>query len=381
MTARTRSYSETYPKGTRHNAFNGSVAVGSISDTSTVTIDTVNGDRFAPHPFDLTRTTRGQVGRVSGKNPTGIYTFNGYPYGSQTVPSHLTLPSLQPDALYITDLVASTNPSRPEVSLPVTIGELWHLPKSIYDAGIDQLTEDRHWRMIRRRDESNSLVHGNFGMMPIIRDLYKLMHFSQYMGERQKEISGLNSAGGRIHGYRRKKILANDIQTSVQNGLEVHSTEGVVTVQRTTTTRRKVWATVRWKQRDPGRDLMSPAFLSQMRLALSGWGEANIADIWELLPWSWFIDYFVNVGDFLNSTRNALEILPDVGCLMVQTETTTTDVVKLKPAWFTINPASMRRSSKIRRLVAPGLTFATTPLIGERQLLNLASIAFNYQAY
>jgi hypothetical protein len=47
---------------------------------------------------------------------------------------------------------------------------------------------------------------------------------------------------------------------------------------------------------------------------------AAVGALWELAPWSWFTDWFTNVGDFLIATNNALPITYQNICIMVQRE-------------------------------------------------------------
>jgi len=44
----------------------------------------------------------------------------------------------------------------------------------------------------------------------------------------------------------------------------------------------------------------------------------DITSAWEAIPFSWFIDYMVNVGDFLKTSRNEIPVLAENMCIMYQ---------------------------------------------------------------
>jgi len=48
------------------------------------------------------------------------------------------------------------------------------------------------------------------------------------------------------------------------------------------------------------------------------------AALYELLPWSWLVDYFTNLGDFVALSRNRLNVTHDVPSVIIKTRTETT---------------------------------------------------------
>jgi hypothetical protein len=63
------------------------------------------------------------------------------------------------------------------------------------------------------------------------------------------------------------------------------------------------WYTARLRllQDIPSADLDTAVFRSVLGLRLSA------ASLWEALPWSWLVDYFINVGDYLDASRGGIK--------------------------------------------------------------------------
>lgn len=377
MGSRTRSRSIGWPSGS-YKVWNGSTWItynGTVLSDFHETVD-VTGNYPNDNPYRSDRRWTEVVGRISGVSPNGYVVIDGCAYPSQPNPTHLSLPSFQPDAYYVTKAAAEHNPSRPLVALPVTIAEIRNLPGRIFDAGMKYMKTGRY-PFKRAKSSDNSVVGYNFGWAPLISDVGKLLDFEAHCRKRNDELVQRTTGTG----HRRTMGTMEFKKTTSSQNLTIWSIGGTVTARRDTFTSKRVWVSTRWK---PDYNLdgsipTMPELQSRARAAMQGW-PPSLADAWELFPWSWLADYFVNVGDFLQATRNTVGLRLVSSCLMEETETGVTDFVTSRPAWLTVTP--MRRSLlwKRRRLVSPSVATLTNPLIGPGQLMNLLSIAHNYNS-
>jgi hypothetical protein len=112
-----------------------------------------------------------------------------------------------------------------------------------------------------------------------------------------------------------------------------------------------------------------------------GWdssGGGVSAALWEALPWSWFIDYFGNIGDYLNANKNAVGASATNACYMRQIDKEWSygpfDISYA--TGFTCKAGSYKETTKERFLGLATLT-ASMPMLSHKQLSTLSSIAFN----
>jgi hypothetical protein len=215
--------------------------------------------------------------------------------------THLDLTPVIPQFVWDIDYLATlaaarSNPSRPEVSIPQFVGELKDLPKAIYRQGKKGI----EWA------KSDSLGV-RFGILPMISDVLKLMNFKDKVAKRDNEFERLQSGKGlkrriKLATAKRRVPLGapNCLPSSGPNGFTAEKI-----------TEFEVWASVRWKPggvpmlHPPGSDERS-AFI---KATLHGTSERNdiysyARDVWEIVPWSWMVDWFANCGDYLDANRN-----------------------------------------------------------------------------
>jgi hypothetical protein len=99
---------------------------------------------------------------------------------------------------------------------------------------------------------------------------------------------------------------------------------------------------------------------------------------WELLPWSWFADYFGNVGQTLTASSNHVGTQPPKGCIMSYYNVTHTFPSKAGGTGnYRWSISSGRKVDEIkRRTVFSGveLPHFRLPILGGRQLSILGSI-------
>jgi len=285
-------------------------------------------------------------GLLTGRSETGFGNWQSW----DNVPlNYLVASSFNPEQPFawgdeVIALMAfnRTNPSRHEVLLPAIVLELRDLPKMLRFSG-RVLSAGRHiardlirgaynfftgnsgkrnlksftqreielLRAARLHPDQQgglstvkALAAANlawqFGWKPLIGDISKMIGFQQAFNRRRNEINRLYSG----RGLKRRVKLQNYDKVETLRGVIVHSSAGIVTTNATVRAQTKIWCVTRWKPR--GRIDGPPADwqIAQNMLGLDVHGLS--ASAWEILPWSWCIDWFSNMGDFLDISSNSM---------------------------------------------------------------------------
>lgn len=272
---------------------------------------------------------------------------------------HLSLPS---QSGLGTTALARTNPSRPAFNLPTFIGELRDLPHMFKVAGDTML-----------RKGANAFLSYQFGWKPLINDISKALDFSSAVRTRSDEWHRLYSDGG----LKRRINLGVDIEQKKENDVVLHSSNGFVVASHTVITVRKTWATVRWR---PDAGSLPPTTKSSSEKharALLGLGVGGLIEgAWQLMPWSWMVDWFGNVGTFLQASNNTIGASPGLVNIMTTTTTNHQFSVKrdLSDGWIKGGDCSATVTSKARSQ-SSGPTFtASIPNLSGRQLSILGAL-------
>ncbi|UJQ85848.1 MAG: putative maturation protein [Shiltuvirus faecivicinum] len=286
---------------------------------------------------------------------------DGYPIGVETwkEPPHLTLadPGVN---VHATKLLALTNPSRPVVDLPVALLELRDLPR---------LFKIESGNLARKAAGGN--LSYQFGWKPFISDLRKLLDFQNTVAKVERRLRSLYSKGG-IHA-RRDLWTGNGTGTS--NDVIVFSLSGELwkaKLERLTV--RDVWGTVRWTPTSlpPTTD---DGFRKLARKVAFGLA-ITPATLYQAMPWRWLIDWFSNLGDFLEAHRNTVPAVPTHICVMTRTRTYRWQTITSgRPSWAAGGDAYYTRTTKRRDPVTSVLPQAYLPFLGIRQVSILGSLA------
>lgn len=211
------------------------------------------------------------------------------------------------------DIFGATNPFRPQLLLPAFIAELRELPKMIRDLGRLKLGKKPIYR--NTKDIAREWVGLNFGWKPLIGDLMSIVDIGLGIAERQKEVDRLYSKSGL-----KRRLGLGKVSAAPWLWIEYPPGRAPWTpIVLSCKYECERWAVVKYK---PAADtqtgkLVPPPDTNQMRRIMAGLtSEAAIASAWELLPWSWLIDYSVNIGGFLNSKQQGWRFEIERACLM-----------------------------------------------------------------
>lgn len=258
-----------------------------------------------------------------------------------------------------TKALANSNPSRPEVSLPVFVGELRELPQLVKLAGDNLL----------KKAASANLSY-QFGWKPLISDLQKLVNFQSIVDKRANEMERLYSKGGL-----KRRIRLGQWQRTLRESTTIDSACIVLRCSQEILVKEEAWATIRWRPTSRPRVITDKFLKDQARKAAFGIG-LEAQDIWNLTPWSWLADWYGNVGDFLGAHANKIPASSSTLCVMRYFETkrtfTRTDqyVGQIKGG-----DASFSFIQKTRDVGGgPGIS-ANLPFLSGRQLSILGSLS------
>lgn len=347
------------------NLYGGAPSPRTVGTGNSLTVDIV-GDKANDHPFSAEHYTL-NPGWLSGQATVfPVFHFDEYPFGNQDqAMSHLsvadsgghTSPS---SAEAATSVIAATNPSRPDVSVPNFLLELREIPEALHRKG-QRYASKPH----------SSAVEFNFGWDLLFKDVRKMIDYTSSVNNRVKELNSLYSSGG----LRRRRNLFNGKARTVLENEYFHSFEVAVGGSVLKTTSKKVWVTVRW---EPDASVPIPSadeLISLARRVVHGWSldSGNIGSvIWEAIPWSWFSDYFFNIGAFLNASRNSVGAIPRC-CVMEETISRNLQRIEFISDGISANPSSSTYISRTRTLGVAEIT-ATQPFLTTKQLTTLSSI-------
>ncbi len=320
-----------------------------------------------------------QNGRY-GNSASSFYTYNSLPSGFYG----MTASAIKPPTFdvnvgqYINPLFAASNPYRANILVPAFLAELRELPKMIYDLG--RLKLNKRPIFHSPADLAKAWVGANFGWAPLIGDLTKLADFHLQTAKRQKEFDRLHSSAGLVRRINLGTHAGGGGSFSFAWG--EYTNHG--TLSGTGTSQSKIWGVVRYRPAlAPDDSPMRRPAPPELRRILSGLTRDGVtASAWELIPWSWLIDYVYDVGGALKANSGMRFLTVERACIMVHT---TCNMVapaasKTDPYGRTtsISPATLTYEWKTRTPVT-GPSILPTPHVPElsgSQLSILGSLAF-----
>lgn len=375
MAARTRTHSLGSHVGNGQKGLSPITTVTNLGSSECQDED--NGNHVTPNGLLITHL-RNPLNLMNGDNlATGTQARKAWNLqtSSSAATSTNTLPAISSDASFATAARAAKNPSRPHVSLGVALAEMKDLPKLVRIAG----------NSIKGKLGSGYLSW-SFGWKPLYNDLVGLSGFAVAFEQRKKELRRLAERGGLKSKYTgRSKDNQIDIVFRQSSPLIETSLAQVRAIETVLSTRRR-WAVMRWVPTLPPSILRDDSarakLLAQQMLGLHG--SQFLSEAWEVLPWSWLVDYFVDVGDFLTASNNSIASLRgNTMCVMTHTRHDCTRTPYEYPSYLGVSTAHGLLETKKRSLQS-GLTpiSASIPIISGGKLANaVAVLAARSRAY
>lgn len=291
-------------------------------------------------------------GDVINGNKTRRAKFNHYPFtGFGAVPESTT--TLSAPSGWHLDLVAGTNPSRPVFTPPQILQDLIELPRLLRDTG----------RLIRKpgalmspKEAANAYLAAKFGWWPLIEDAMKLIELQDRVLKRTKELNDLYSG----RGLRRRLKFGESNESKAGTFWVALSYPGYVGAQYDVKVEKRSWGTIRWMpttvpKYSPG-DMRQSQLARQLIFGLTPEGMAKGA--WDVIPWTWLLGWFTNIGKFTLAHSNTIPAAHSRACFMsMTTETRTPKGLTLDNA-FNVNCKVLGETSTVirtRAIAAPGI--------------------------
>lgn len=337
---KTRGPTRTHSGGRRIDRFGGVTQQGELKSRKGLLTT-----EFSPGPPYLARNpckivaSDGIPGRYSGK--VGDITFDGWyflPVGNviwSSTASAACPHAITYQASWETAALAGVNPNRSEISIANFLWELREFPSMLRDLG--RVLQGRS----RTSDIPGAHLAWQFGWAPLLSDLTTLWNLATEIEKTRRRF---------VRGNQRKTMSG----TLLDRRSLSYSTDttglgaAMPTITREWDITHKAWYTAHWTAATPLPPAMVGTYAQQMERALGLRQPASI--IWNAIPWSFFIDYLVNVGTFLEASGGGTGWKPDQICIMWQTTTKLTE--KASPTVGTFSPGGYNATEKNRRIVS-----------------------------
>lgn len=310
--------------GTKQGTVNGVVQPLTVGRTplQTQSCADSHGRPLTDSPLTIQKVDWSGYEPINGINryhndPTGLYyTYGDYVSSSVPIPSRLTV-TMKSDAQCASELRARTNPSRPEVA-PLTLAQdLYDLPRMFKD--MSNLFK-KPKKDLSAKDLANLHLGASFGWLPLFDDAQKLMDVAKYIHRRMGELDRLHSSKG----LRRSLNLDEQFAQASASYLIADGAGTLMNVSRERYTHARKWGTIRWKPRSsPGYNPNDAATISDIRRVVLGLTpEGLLQGAWDLVPWSWVVNWFTNAHSVVMGYSNFIPADSSNICLMTQYTTT-----------------------------------------------------------
>jgi len=185
-----------------------------------------------------------------------------------------------------------TNPSKPYIDLPSEIAQMHDIVDALRNVGINSLA----------KRGAGALLATDFGINPLLDDLKKILDVHKRVAKRVEVLKKVHGRGG----YRKTVEVWRGSNRLTWNST-MQSNFGFYTALAGYTCTEVVRVHCRWLPSAtffPWDTNPHPDVETAWKV-LQG-NTIDMGTVWELIPWSWLIDWFGNVGDYLSATRNTV---------------------------------------------------------------------------
>lgn len=225
------------------------------------------------------------------------------------------------DTYYVAKLLADSNPFNYSVSVPITVIELVEATSLLMLAQSNFLTMG-----------GSAYLNYQFGIKPLMADIKALYNITKTIEDKLVDFNRLVRKGGlRVKRFLGSGQYTSPSPTTGQPGWSIYGEVFRYSSKPSYTS--KVWGTCRWrpKRLTPVEVSKLTSVNTAMKYALD-LGTPDASTIWELIPFSWLVDYFVNIGDTLTALEQSDVVEPYDICIM-RTRTVNTSL-QMESAWW-----------------------------------------------
>lgn len=222
-----------------------------------------------------------------------------------------------------TSALSHSNPNKSDMSLPNSLFELRELPSLIKNSG--EIAIDIIKRAVTKRTLATANLSLQFGVMPMVMDALALANVAKGVNRRLQNMQNLNKHGS----INKKKMLG--VYKESGSWYNVHESNRTFLAGDTDwNVVAEVWGISKWalNPASTGSPLYSDHsdaatnFINELTSGRYGVEQINalrhsiglmsysLSDLWNILPWSWLIDYFANIGEVVDANDNSLGLEP-----------------------------------------------------------------------
>jgi hypothetical protein len=373
--ARTRTkVSSTITGGRFHTYYNSTLVGTSYGGSGTAGSD-VSVDTTMPPPYTTDHDL--QIDHIL-VHPLRIYgtrvftapfvgytrDYHGYNPTNRSLQPYAPVNSAPNFAYYKTKALANMNPGKPHVDLSLFLYEMKDFPRMLKNLG-DFLLWERVSKGVKPSVIPDAYLSWSFGWGPLISDTLKLFDTAALVSQRARYFRALES------GAHLRRSLGDIAPSDTYSAYGVEDITALSQIHRSG----KAWysANAHLTGPIPGEDLELKRLSFQTVYSLN----LSPATVWNMLPWSWLIDYFYNVGDVLNAVNGSIPWTCTSMCVMVRQETTDKLIGVRCPSGVSVNSNAVMRRTTLHRKVyvnpTPVVTFR--PFLTDGMIGNLASLA------
>nr|UJQ85658.1 MAG: putative maturation protein [Leviviridae sp.] len=308
---RTRSYSLDFVGGTAiSTSDNINDAHSSWTETSEC-IDTV-GNRHGDNPLMIVKTST-NFWSLSGQHRAGkpYWSYNGYVrqgYYPVALPRTQPIPS---DNMALSEGLAQSNPNRPVTDIPLFLKELIDIPRSVFTFTREMVGKygDRPIR-----SGLSGVLEYEFGLGLFYKDIVRMMDFVNQTEKRLSELRAIQRNGSKGTRRARNTFSGHAYGDEFRTYVTSLYSEGNRRYFRFAQEDRQ-WVSTNWI---PQVDLSqyNDTQLRSLANKLVGGHHIGWATFYEMMPWTWLLDWFSNIGDLVSLTRNTLPVSHTRSCVM-----------------------------------------------------------------
>jgi hypothetical protein len=221
----------------------------------------------------------------------------------------------------MTHALSVTSPNVPSwngVNALYELKDFRDIPLLLHNVGYEVLHGKNHGaKPISVKTVANSYLSWNFGMAPLIQDLHSCLNFVKATESRIRELRHDARPGGASS----SATTYRDTSPAVYAGTGYFADHYGATAQYDVYNHTDIrnWGSVSWQV--PKDHLPPQGSLAEYTYAASlANGLANVPNaLWQAMPWTWLIDWFSNIDDFIKIGGNVLGASSGRMCLMEHT--------------------------------------------------------------
>lgn len=352
-----------------------------------VTLDYVNSTKpYLDGDLGITSTKVIPL-RIYGSTPTASTKYDGYNPSYWTNADHAgDFPTSVDWGFFRTKAIAGLDPWSTKVDLPLFLFELKDMPKMLLDVckllTLGQFTDDMAagWSRLSKFKSTDwgelpgSFLSYRFGWAPIVKDIVTYFDLAKSIDDRMRYFRRLETKQ-RVRRTLFDGQTLDRINRQSPGGYVVKvGTWKMLTADIREQQHLKVWFTARAKLVDPlPNDGVALRSLSKdILLGLT----RRPASVWEYIPWTWLIDYFANVGEYMRAWEALTRVrVSNMNIMAHQVSSRSLTNFWLRDGLTCSSPAH-RVEQKLRRVYTyPLPKLAFDPFLNNGQMAVLGALA------